>query len=462
MATLGFVTLAMLAVVGSAAVARVEEEQVMSVPMIQYKHSCNKPSNASIIPKMAALLQESNVPGAGITGIDKFKPFKTILKDGFMEIDCVKDYMYYRGDKFGDHKVDYKLGDTSEVSIVHYDAFVAKEDKVEMTQKVCFEFCRTVPNMGFFGIVNGRGCYCTPYFKPMESDSTQCESVCEGDTTLMCGGKSKSSIFSMHMCASTGDDLKEVARRASILESAMIPHYNRLEHHSEHLQDNGDKIQKMFGLVGDSGATGLAQEAKVFAGEIQKHLKATKKIAKALVGMVDSASKLSDFTDPAVVTKAERLMEDMEIEIAEGEAADAEMEKLIEVVSEDSSRAALKQYYPMMYFVDKKYEDKPSTCSGELAQKPVYGSESQCAAACDAAIHECVAYQHFDSAGGMCFLFSKLKAATYYTGCSLRPPFSVTCKAKLSKFEGTSLKVDKSGKTDFGLKKLTKADRCYK
>merc|ERR1719310_2361664 len=28
-----------------------------------------------------------------------------------------------------------------------------------MTQKVCFEFCRTIPNMGFFGIVNGHGCF---------------------------------------------------------------------------------------------------------------------------------------------------------------------------------------------------------------------------------------------------------------------------------------------------------------
>merc|ERR1740133_654605 len=52
-----------------------------------------------------------------------------------------------------------------------------------MTQKVCFEFCRTVPNMGFFGVVNGRGCYCTPYFKPMESDSSQCDAVCEGEKT---------------------------------------------------------------------------------------------------------------------------------------------------------------------------------------------------------------------------------------------------------------------------------------
>merc|ERR1719389_895062 len=188
------------------------------MPMHQYKQDCGTESRLHINHGALSLFQQHNVPGAGI---DKFKPFKTVLKDGFLEVSCVKDYMYYRGDKFGDNKHDYKLGPVSNVSIVHYAAFVAKEDQVEMTQKVCFEFCRTVPNMGFFGIVNGRGCYCTPYFTPMESDSTQCDAVCEGEKSTMCGGKSKSSVFAMHMCQSTKSDLKELHGEASTLKSTM-------------------------------------------------------------------------------------------------------------------------------------------------------------------------------------------------------------------------------------------------
>merc|ERR1719326_1240211 len=179
-----------------------------------YVEDCWAPAHLPIKSGVASLLQ--NVPGAGV---DKFKPFKTVLKDGFLPVKCVKDYMYYRGDKFGDNKHDYKLGSTSNVSIVHYNAFVAKEDRAEMTPNICFEFCRTVPNMGFFGIVNGRGCYCTPYFTPMESDSSQCDANCDGDNTLMCGGKSKSSIFAMHMCDSTEDDLMARVESASELES---------------------------------------------------------------------------------------------------------------------------------------------------------------------------------------------------------------------------------------------------
>merc|ERR1719169_375819 len=186
--------------------------------MHKFVDDCGTQSSLRIAPGAASLLQQHNVPGAGI---DKFKPFETVLKDGYMLTDCRKDYMYYRGDKFGDNKHDYKLGPVSDVSIVHYDAFVAKEDRQEMTPNVCFEFCRTVPNMGFFGIVNGRGCYCTPYFKPMESDSSQCDSVCEGDATVMCGGKSKSTVFAMHMCASTEDDLGTSTGKASSMKSSM-------------------------------------------------------------------------------------------------------------------------------------------------------------------------------------------------------------------------------------------------
>ena len=129
-------------------------EQIVATPMSMYLQDCGTESTLRIAAGAASLLQQHNVPGAGVA---PFKPFKKVLKDGFLAVDCVNDYMYYRGDKFGDNKHDYKLGPVSNVSIVHYDAFVAKEDQVEMTQKVCFEFCRTVPNMGFFGLVERSG-----------------------------------------------------------------------------------------------------------------------------------------------------------------------------------------------------------------------------------------------------------------------------------------------------------------
>jgi len=455
------------AAVGAASDSR--DLRIESIPRYSYKSECGAASTLHINASAASLLQQDNVPGAGI---DKFTPFKKVLKDGFMEVDCVKDYMFYRGDKFGDNKHDYKLGPVSDVSIVHYDAFVAKMDQQPMTQKVCFEFCRTVPNMGFFGVVNGRGCYCTPYYKPMESDSSQCDATCEGDTTLMCGGKSKSSVFAMHMCASTGEDLSQSSGRAGALKAAMDAKVKTAKGLSADMQKGATTLQNAFGAVGDSAATGLMQSAKVSAGNLVHKAEEAEKTAGNLGSLVAAASALKSFSDPATVTKAERIMEDIESAVEAGETITTALDKLTALASPKPDVAgAAKQYYPVMYFVDKAFEKVPSTCGGSSVAEPIV-SESQdgCASACDASIHGCVGFQYFDASQKLCFLFSKLKTASYYTGCGKSflqmsqsaAPFAATCYGKLSKFEGTNLKPDASGKTDSGLKKLTTADRCYK
>jgi hypothetical protein len=265
--------------------------------------------------------------------------------------------MYYRGDKFGDNKIDYKLGPVSNVSIVHYDAFVAKEDRQEITQKVCFEFCRTVPNMGFFGIVNGRGCYCTPYFTAMASDSSMCDSTCEGDSTLMCGGKSKSSIFAMHMCASTKEDLGQRSNTATSLKSSIDAKVKEVKDLSNDMQTAGEGIQKVFGNVGDSGAANHGQAAKVFAGELVHAAEAADEVAKKLGALAKDAGGLTDFTDPATVTKAERIMEGIDETAAQGETHADELDELHELGKPAKTHAgAAKEYYPVMYFVDKKFD----------------------------------------------------------------------------------------------------------
>merc|ERR1719399_477464 len=146
----------------------------------------------------------------------------------------------------------------------------------------------------------------------------------------------------------------------------------------------------------------------------------------------------------------------------EGQVVTDELDEVLALASPgpDTSGAA-KQYYPVMYFVDKAFADVPSTCSGDAVAEPIVSeSRDGCASACDADIHSCVGFQYFDAPQKLCFLFSKLKTASYYTGCGKSflqmsqsaAPFGVTCYGKLSKFEGTSLKPDPSGKTSFGLK----------
>lgn len=414
-----------------------------------------------------ALVQTAKNPGAGI---NKFTPYKTVEKDGFLEADCVKDYMYSFGDKFGDNKFDYKLEQRSNVSIVHYADHVVKEDRKPMTPTVCFEFCRTVPMMGFFGIMNGRDCYCTPYFKPMESDSSNCDATCPGEATLFCGGKSKSTVFSMHMCASTQEDLGDAAGKASAVKIALSAEVTTVKGLSTDMQASADTLQTSFGAVGDSATTNLVQSAKVFAGELLHKAEDAEKIATKLGKLDADAKAITKFTDPAEVTKAERIMEDVEATLEDGEKVTDDLEELKELAAPPTAAVnASKQYYPMMYFVDQEQKDTPQTCGGDVVNKPITGgSLDQCATACDALTNECVGFSYYGGAKSLCFLFSKLKTAFYFTGCgksflqTAAAPFDVKCLVKFSKFDGTTLKPDASGKCKQCLKKLTKADRCYK
>lgn len=148
-------------------------------------------------------------PGAGGTQklaeggaagqVDGKEPFATVLKDGFWEVGCFADSMLTSADKFGNEKDKYK--DQADVSIALYDELLDDADKKDMTPTVCFEFCSTLPRMVYFGITEGRKCYCTPYYKPGAGASGNCDAVCVGDQTQRCGSTAgKSSVFQMHLC----------------------------------------------------------------------------------------------------------------------------------------------------------------------------------------------------------------------------------------------------------------------
>jgi len=412
------------------------------------------------------------VPGAGI---DKFKPFDTVLKDGFMEIDCVKDYMYYHGDKFGDARGAYKLETVSNTSIVHYEAHVKKEDRKPMSQAVCFEFCRTVPNMGFFGLVNGLNCYCAPYYRQMAGDSSQCDSQCPGDMTVMCGGKSKSSVFALHNCESTERDLKDSDTKATELAGEMDKKVTTATQLSKDMQKGAAALQKSFGGVGDAAASNLMQEAKASAGKLVHSAEDVETLSKELKDLSGKAKGIKNFKDATEVTQAERIMEGVDASVAKATAALAKLDKLIELASPSPDvKDSSKEYLPIMHFVDKKYDTLPSTCGGDLVNDPIVGeSPDGCASACNANFQSCVGFSYF-APEKLCFLFSRFNTAFYYTGCKSfiqQPAFlqgstgkaaDVTCYAKLSRFEGTTLKPDGSGKCKECLKKATKANRCYK
>lgn len=445
---------------------RASQAQFDAMPRHLYRSDCfqRRPvvsAHRQSLLRATATVQGKN-PGAGIGEV---VPFETVLKDGFYMVECGKDLMFEKGDKHGDNKFSYAIGDTANVSIVHYSLVVPKEDQEPMTHSLCFAFCRTVPDMAFFGLTNGRHCYCAPYFELEAGDSSMCDAVCEGAPSTMCGGKSKSSLFSMHSCADTAKNLIDGASSLDAVEQELTEAHSALADASGSMQRAAESFQQAFGQAGDPAASDNMQRAKAFAGEVEHAAAAGEELTNQMVGFSKQAGAMgtSDFTDNKLATEADQLVANMETTTRKGKETLDELEELQSMITPEANRSADagKEYYSLMYFVDKQFENDTSTCAGEAVGKPSVGTYEDCAASCDANFQSCVGFGHYASGStGLCFLFSRFTSATHYTACAEKTA-KVQCSAKLSAFLGQTLKPDGAGKCKQCLKKVTKADRCF-
>jgi len=462
------------------------QASLVSIPYRSYRGDCWKRR-----PVAASFLQDVSLnPGAGMDP-DSIEPYKTVQKDGFMGIDCVKDAMLEHGDAHGDGKLRYKMAEIANVSIIHYTDIVPKEDRKQMTQGRCFEFCRTVPDMLFFGINNGRDCYCAPYYKPMASDSSECDAYCPGDDVTMCGGKSKSSIFSMHSCDDTRKNLKQAQEDANEALGVLAELITSVKDAAEQGEADANTIQESLGKAGDPDGSGLMQEAKVYAGELIHAAEDAQELVDAVQEHVDEVKSMKgkDMNKFKNAKKAEELTLAMQQGISEIILETEKMQDLLDAaspVTEDDEEGriedASKQYLPIMWFVDQEFskEEIPSTCGGNIIQTVFGKSMDECSAACDRLVGQCVGFNYFGEGDGVCVLFDKFKTVQYWAGCapeedesggkgkfmqvqhkSRDAPFVASCVARGADFEGTTLKPDRSGKCKQCLKEATKADRCY-
>merc|ERR1719316_1207764 len=161
-------------------------------------------------------------------------------------------------DKYGNEKDKYK--DLSDVSIVRYEEIVLEEDQKAMTPTVCFEFCRSLPDMVYFGITNGRNCYCEPYFKPAAGDASACDLPCEGEQTSMCGNQKRSTIWEMHLCADTAQDLEESSTAAKESLDFFLEQAALSADLAKKMTDGGNALKEAAGLAGapEAGDNGMA------------------------------------------------------------------------------------------------------------------------------------------------------------------------------------------------------------
>jgi hypothetical protein len=472
-------------------------------PRWMYKNDCWKKRPLALVQQARQefeehLASQEAIPGAGMNP-DEITPFQTVLKDGFFKAACVKDHMLYYGDKFGKHKFDYSEGAVSNTSIVRYDELVKKQDREPMSPDVCFSFCRTVPNMTFFGIQNGRNCYCVPFFKPMAGDSSQCDANCEGDTSQLCGSKTKSTLWEMHMCANTVKDLEYSLQLAKNNFMFMRAGGMQLEQVEEGIQKSAEGLQMLFGeMMGDTVASNLMQEAKVWAGNMSAAIKQAQdfgdKFDESIKAAEEILSTAKGGLDFETTTAAEDVMEKLgdETHIAEQHAfkiRDMMLGTMPDM--QNKTEDVEDQFYKVMYFVNKKHDGLPTTCGGDLSTHVLGGTMEGCAQACalGEGHEDCVGFNYMPNpiTGGVCFLFSKLDSVMYYTGCDKKvekngtnstagrksaflakevsessryTPEEYQCYVKFSRFDGTTLEPDPSGKCKQCLTSATKNAKC--
>merc|ERR1719443_1239966 len=121
------------------------------------------------------------------------------------------------GDKFEEpHNIDPERKPTGYLSVgcfmddktvsesvphVSYNDQVPKEDRKPMTIEVCFDFCKDVSGSQFMSLGNGYECFCSTFFVQSTGGHGDCDQVCEGDHSTMCGGNQMLNVYSLHVCS---------------------------------------------------------------------------------------------------------------------------------------------------------------------------------------------------------------------------------------------------------------------
>ena len=214
----------------------------------------------------------TRTPGAGMDP-ESIAPFSRSFKDGYFHVDCAVDKMETKADKFGDerHSYDADAGFTGRgnVSIVRYEEHVDREEQKLMTGRVCFNFCRSVPNMTFFGLIHGRHCYCMPYFlKDGKGGQGTCDLGCEGDTSEICGGLKTTSVYAMHNCANTEEDLASSLAALAAEAGKVAQAGAKGRALAEEMEAVADALMSHVVERGDMLAHANGQSSKVFAGKV--------------------------------------------------------------------------------------------------------------------------------------------------------------------------------------------------
>merc|ERR1719247_1163746 len=258
--------------------------------------------------------------------------------------------MEQTADLHSDNKFDY--ANKANVSIIRYKDTLDREAQFPMTPKACFEFCRTVPGMLFFGLIYGRDCYCTPYFKPTTAKGNGvCDLPCEGDAASTCGGNGMSDMYEMHFCDDTAeklDDQIDKAKNATMKTESLSDHTGEA---GDSMEGAANEMMTAAAEGGDMATNDLGQQAKGFTSEVVHAAHDADTAADKLDEARMAAEKLvgKDFTIPEYMEDAEKAIKKMKelrkvAKEAREDARELREEAMSKAISEDEAIAAMRLF----------------------------------------------------------------------------------------------------------------------
>lgn len=205
-------------------------------------------------------------PGAGM---DASKGLVNIYKDGYFHIRCMMDKMESEADWHNEQTRTHEYTVKTNVTIVRYTDRVGVEERRKMTPRVCFDFCRTVPEMLYFGLTSGRECYCTPYYHQGTGDGA-CTAQCEGDATKTCGNTDgMSDVYEMHTCGDSVEDAQSSVTKAQEANAYATEVHENATHMIKGIDSMYDKIDEgsirhpLQKLASDLNVPTMALERKI-------------------------------------------------------------------------------------------------------------------------------------------------------------------------------------------------------
>jgi hypothetical protein len=371
---------------------------------------------------------------------DSVAPFTRSYKDGYFHVDCAVDKMETLADKFGDerHKYDEEAGFTGRgnVSIVRYEDHVDREELELMTGRVCFNFCRSVPNMTFFGLIHGRHCYCMPYFlKDGKGGQGTCDLGCEGDTSEICGGLKTTSVYAMHNCANTEEDLSSslAALGAEAGKVALAGANGRAL--AEEMEAVANALMDHVIEPGDMLAHANGQSSKVFAGKVLHAAEAAEVAANDLASLASALTGYQgkDFTVAQNAMDAEFALDKAAAAIPDAAAKRHAAEEYISQVRPALGNTTLsgELFAPILFAFDElkaNYSNTsvPNSCEGKYTGAPMTNlTFNECAEACNGfapkdSLAYCAAFQFYDAGhsgelqSSICLLFRELIKVDYF------------------------------------------------